>query len=217
MRPVAYVINLDRRKDRWSNINRLWSAYFDLVRVPAITAFENKKPNGALGCKLSHLMLAEKYLREHDTVLVLEDDAEPTKQFEMVGFNCICEAKRFFAEWDYVNFGPFLDLTALKLPTATLSESPSRYFYKASYTHNTHMVMYNDKSLRILKQSVRSTVPVDMFLGAHCRNQWVPIHLLARQYQSESDIRKPHADQHTWFDRSEELLTEYSKTVKAST
>lgn len=216
MRSTAYVINLDRRKDRWSHINQLWSAYFDLVRVPAVTAFEGSHPNGAMGCKLSHIMLAEKRLKEHDTVLVLEDDAEPTKHFEMIGVSCIFEARRFAGEWDYVNFGPFLDLTPLKLPKATLSKSPSDFFYKASYTHNTHMVMYNQKSLRILRQSVRSTLPVDMFLSLHCREQWVPIHLLARQYDSVSDIRKPHADQHTWYDRSEEMLTEHSKTVKAS-
>lgn len=216
MRTVAYVINLDRRKDRWSNMNRLWSVYFDLVRVPAVTAFADRKPDGAIGCKLSHLMLAEKHLREHDSVLVLEDDAEPTKWFEMVGLGYIHDAKRFENEWDYVNFGPFLDLSPLKMPTAVLSECPSKMFYRASYTHNTHMVMYNQKSLRVLRQSARSALPVDMFLGSRCRDQWVPIHVLAKQYESESDIRKPHKDQHLWYDRSEEMLTEHSKTVKAS-
>lgn len=217
MRPIAYVVNLEHRKDRWSNANRLWSGYFDLVRVNAVVAFEGKKLNGAMGCKLSHLMLAEKYLKEHDTILVLEDDAEPTKQFEMIGPPCIFDAKRFFAEWDYINFGPFLDLTSLKLPKSELSDCPSKFFYKASYTHNTHMVMYNERTLRILKQSIRSTLPVDMFLGSHCRNQWVPIHLLARQYESKSDIRKPHAGQYSWYDRTEEMLTNHSRTVKAST
>jgi GR25 family glycosyltransferase involved in LPS biosynthesis len=208
---IAYVINLDRRKDRWERVQRLWSPYFDLRRVPATEVTDNGIKNGAFGCKLSHIHVAEKYLKAEDSIIVLEDDAEPTKWFQEIGNACINSARHFIDEWDYINCGAFLDLKPIGLTCATLSKSPSCYFFKSTYSHNTHMVMYNKKTKPILQASIRSLLPVDMFLGKKAKNQWVPIHLLATQDNSPSDIRKPHKDQHLWYGLSERILEQAVK------
>ena len=74
----AYVINLNKRPDRWENIQKSFkNSSIELIRLPAI---ENKK--GHIGCGLSFLK-AVKYAKKHSmkTILILEDDNKPLERF----------------------------------------------------------------------------------------------------------------------------------------
>lgn len=208
MKQTAYVINLDRRPDRWLRTQALWSPWLDLIRVPAV----DMPGNGALGCKLSHCQLAESLLSNADMVLILEDDSTPLPAFKKIGLACIEEAQAHVNDWDWINGGAFTDLSKIGLPRAELSPSPSRLFVCASYAHNTHFCLYNRRTLPILKASLDSPVPVDMFLAREATEKWIPFRLLATQTDSESDIRRPFPDQHLWYDDTERMLEQFRPT-----
>lgn len=204
---TAYVINLDRRTDRWERAQQLWSPFFNLVRVSAVET----TGNGARGCKESHVMIADKYLRDSEMIIVLEDDSVPSPAFEVYGARIIDEAIKHLLSWDYINLGPFIDLSVIGMPCAVLSKTDSSLFLRTDYSHNTHFVLYNQRSLPILNQSLHSPLPVDMFLGKHAASQWVPLKVMAVQDRSPSDIRKPFEGQWEWFTLSEQLIERFVK------
>jgi len=210
MKPVAYVLNLDRRPDRWEACQRLWEPWFDLVRISAI----DLPGNPAGGCKLSHRMVAIQMLEKEPTVLILEDDSEPTPWFEKIGMECIEEAKGCAYKFDYVNCGPYLDLTAIGCGRAALLETTSRRFLRTNLSHQTHMVIYNHESLRLIEKSLKSILPLDMFLGRYAKCQLVPIRLLATQSDSPSDIPKPLVDPKALYALSEKMLEEAAPNVE---
>ena len=75
---VAYVINLDKRKDRWAKIKeRFNDSSISLERVSAV---EHVK--GHTGCGLSFMKVV-KYAKENNlkTVLIFEDDNKPLEGF----------------------------------------------------------------------------------------------------------------------------------------
>lgn len=201
IRPVAHVINLDRRPDRWLDCQQAWSPFFDLVRFPAVD-----DAKGARGCKLSHVRLAEHVLADHAFLLVLEDDATPTPAFARLGLDCLAQAQQHLFDWDCCLLGAFLDLSPIRLKRATLTPTDSPLFLKSDYGHNTHAVLYNHRSLPLLQASLTSPLPVDMWIGSNAHDLWVPVRTLARQSFSQSDIREPFPNQHKLYDLSDERL-----------
>lgn len=87
----TYVINLDRRPERWQAFCESWPhdwPYSPPVRVSAVDSQLCPAPSwwtpgqGAWGCLRSHLMLIEQSLNRGDNcVLILEDDAVPCEDF----------------------------------------------------------------------------------------------------------------------------------------
>lgn len=207
-KPIAYVINLDRRKDRWQRTQQLWSPFFELVRCSAVDL-----PDGARGCKLSHCQYAAGALARDTIAIILEDDAIPTPEMGALGMAYIAEAhwhnNGTVNDWDAINLSPLLDLSAIGLPRAELFLTESPLFLRCSYSHSTNMVLYNHRSLPILRDSLTSQLPVDMFLTRNCSSQWTPRRLLATQSFEDSDIRKPFKDQHSWYAKSAEMLEAY--------
>lgn len=180
----AYCINLDRRPERWARTQELWSPYFDLVRVSAV----DTPSNGAIGCKGSHNLTAEKALQHSNVGIILEDDAVPTEHFNRIGMECIDEAIAHVNEWDVIFCGPYLDLRPVGMARASLSKTLSPMFLGASYAHQTHFMLYNDKSLPLLGASLGSNLPIDMFIARSNARKWIPIRLLATQADGESDV-----------------------------
>tara|TARA_R110000824_G_scaffold185608_7_gene366598 strand:- start:2070 stop:2717 length:648 start_codon:yes stop_codon:yes gene_type:complete len=93
---AVYCINLDRRPDRWEQFKNLWDGLgIDIQRFPAVDArnltyeegtyrdndeFHNKS---SIGCALSHVQVMERSVYSgHKEILVLEDDAQPCKNFK---------------------------------------------------------------------------------------------------------------------------------------
>lgn len=204
-KPIAHVINLARRPERWQRTQELWSPWLELVRFPAIDVPDN----GALGCKKSHYQLASTLLTElqaEEIAVILEDDNLPSEWMWKIGSRCIEEAKQHVAEWDFVNCSPLLDLTPIHMPCATLSPTVSPLFLRASYAHQTNFMIYNRRSLPLLKASLNSNLPIDMWIARHAECLWVPVRLLSTQDDSASDIRAPFPGQSTWYDLTRKQL-----------
>ena len=75
---TAYVINLDTRQDRMEKIMNHFNGKLNLKRFNAI-----KDKEGWKGCGMSHVAIVQKAKDEGlPTVLVIEDDCEPTEHFD---------------------------------------------------------------------------------------------------------------------------------------
>lgn len=117
----TFVINLKNRTDRWDKIqNDFKNTKLELIRYPAVHGKELKAEeikkmttpfcnnfcsSGMIGCWLSHYNLW-KYIVKHnlDNVLILEDDAEPVKNFNE---KLIKYWKDVPENWDIVYIGCF--------------------------------------------------------------------------------------------------------------
>lgn len=80
---IAFLINLDRRKDRWSAFEKnSVNLNFEIKRFTAVDALELNdsdlySPPPVAACWMSHQEVAKKFLETHAThCLVLEDDVE---------------------------------------------------------------------------------------------------------------------------------------------
>lgn len=186
MKTTAYVINLDRRPDRWARMQELWSEWFELVRWSAV----DMPGKGAEGCKRSHVTLAESVLATEDMVIVLEDDAIPTKRFKEFGTLLLEEAQEHLEAWDYINCGPCLDPKFTGRTFTRISPARSGGFFWVDFSYRTHFVLYNRRSLPLLLATLDSETELDLHLGHNARNQWVPRHVLAVQAEGVSDIHK---------------------------
>jgi hypothetical protein len=183
-------------------MQEIWSPWFQLVRIPGVYL----PGNGAAACKMSHRMIAAHFLQEQNPIIVMEDDNTPLPAFEKMGAILIEEAKCHCTDWDYVNLSPWLDLSVISMTRANLSPSPSPLFLKSNYSHNTNFVIYNRRSLYLLNTAMKNPLPLDVFLGWHAVDQWVPIKLLAMQDDSPSDIPKPNVNPKALYRLTEEML-----------
>jgi len=184
-------------------MQRRWSPFFEIVRIPGVYL----PGNGAAGCKLSHQMVANHFLETEHLIPVLEDDAVPTTHFKEIGMDCIADARKYIDEWRIVNLGPYLDVTIIPgLGRANLKPTKSKYFLGASYSQQTHFMLYNRKSIPILQEALRSSLPLDIYIGRMLNEVWVPIRLLATQDDSPSDIPKPNVNASELYTISERML-----------
>lgn len=70
-----YIINLDKREDRWSKVQKVVEHFSPSTKYTRIPAVEMQP--GWKGCYASHIKFLEKMLEDgHERALVLEDDAE---------------------------------------------------------------------------------------------------------------------------------------------
>lgn len=205
MKTKAFVINLEKRPDRWARCQSLWSHWFDLVRVSAV----DRPDNPAMGCKLSHQKVAIQHASE-GVAIVLEDDAVPTNAWPVIGMDCIEAATERVDEWHLANLGPFLDVSGHR---AVLEPVSTPLWWRASFALQTHFMLYSHRSWDVLNNAVYSSLPLDVYIGqfaqTHARrlsHLWVPCALLATQDNSVSDIGQSPKDQSYWYQRSEQLL-----------
>ena len=129
----AYVINLDKRPDRWQKMQEDWKD-FNLIRVSAV-----EDNIGFVGCAKSHLSLV-KYAKDNNMpyILVLEDDATPTKHFKTYWKRCLNYLDDHSDEWDIFNGGP------VAIYKNTIKKLTS-HFYKTDSALAIHFVIYNKK------------------------------------------------------------------------
>ena len=95
----AYVINLDKRTDRWEQVqDRFKGSSFVLERVSAV-----EDPNGYLGCSLSFQKVVQMAKDNNlESVLIFEDDNKPLGDYE-TRWNTVktwCDANN---DWDIIN------------------------------------------------------------------------------------------------------------------
>ena len=90
MKPNAYCINLDRKRENYDGVCERFSKYLNLQRVSAVDAIEhNIRARCKALCRSNELI----FNRDHSEpyVIILEDDVIPTEQFDaqwenIVGF-----------------------------------------------------------------------------------------------------------------------------------
>lgn len=80
-----YIVNLDRRTDRWSEVTSMLNRYgIDMSRVERISAVPH--PIGSVGCALSHVtIMCRAQAAKYRTILVLEDDADLMQPLDRIG------------------------------------------------------------------------------------------------------------------------------------
>jgi len=157
----AYVINLDKRKDRWKQMKIDWKDYdIKLIRVSAIEDIVGK-----VGCAKSHLKII-KYAKKKKLpyVLVLEDDAIPTTNFKELWNNCLEFNETHNGKFDLFNGGPTV---AFKKYTKKLTN----IFYKTDSLWGAHFILYNEKcydkvlSWENLLEQEEDRPPIDVFIS----------------------------------------------------
>ena len=117
----TYVLNLDRRPDRWDNFRKSAKTieFLNYERFSAVDGsrlkstpqlqriFDGNDYNmkvGAVGCAMSHFkMYIELMNSEYDCFLILEDDIEVARDFDVKLLHLCNELKN--VEWDLVFLG----------------------------------------------------------------------------------------------------------------
>lgn len=116
----TFVVNLDRRPDRWKKFTENKELDFlnyqrysavdgeKLISTPQLQQiFENNDYNmrrGMVGCFMSHIVLYTQLINSNDEVyLILEDDLEVTKDFKMKFEHLLSLLKQ--KEWDFCFIG----------------------------------------------------------------------------------------------------------------
>ena len=183
----AYVINLATRPDRWEQMKRKWSKYFNLIRVDAIptdpddTRTKTAKATEALGW--THMKLLMDVKRQGlKTILILEDDAIPENNW----FDKWTEIKSFLDsnlnDWDVFNGGAhFLrDYYAFKKLTRTL-------LIDGRFACASHFMYLNLNAFDKFWMWPNTPVDVDQF---YCNNfkMYCSYPILAKQADGPSDI-----------------------------
>lgn len=107
----AYVINLDKRIDRWENIQKQWNSvpFVHLQRVSAVEHYFSPQHNHTVnGCGVSHLQTIQLAFEEQTSsniIFVLEDDAVPHASFNDIFPEIYQWANDHMDEWDIIILG----------------------------------------------------------------------------------------------------------------
>jgi GR25 family glycosyltransferase involved in LPS biosynthesis len=119
----TYVINLDRRPDRWEKFEKI-SQCIDFLKYERFSAidgsklkstpqlqriFDNNDYNmrpGIVGCAMSQIKLYIELIKSDiDMFFILEDDVEFTNDFKKKFFHIIFNANKIDKDWDIIFLG----------------------------------------------------------------------------------------------------------------
>jgi glycosyl transferase, family 25 len=191
----AYVINLDRRPDRWEQLQKDWVDYpeLNLIRVSGV-----EYDPGRVGCARSHLKLV-KYAKDHKMpyILVLEDDARPTQHFKKLWKRCLTYLDNHQDEWDIFNGGT--SMVSLSKGTA---EKLTKIMFKSDWAYGLQFVIYNEKcydkilTWEDIPGKLEDRPPIDVFYTNIFINliTYAVFPFIAVQRQGNSDILNVYTD-----------------------
>jgi hypothetical protein len=207
MKPVAWIVNLDRRTDRWSAMVEKWSDTFELKRVPAVDGAA-RRLSPELCCKLSHFLLFDELKKTPAEIRwfpVLEDDVFKTEQWTTM-WPQICEFlnSRREQDWDFISLDPFLHFDAHG------ARPYGHGFVEINKFRNTGFILY---SRRFIEKFERKTEPItgaiDMtFTHSPRWRKLTPSRLCVRQEPDTlSDINgRVNSHRQGFWDKTEEIL-----------
>lgn len=199
--PNIYCVNLDSRPDRWEEAQiefKKIGIENDVKRFSAI-----KHPNGATGCKQSHLnIIKEAKELNLDNVLIFEDDLF----FVQTDLKMISDALNELntLDWELFYFGATLCPHRGKITPVT------QHIVKTNFAFTTHAYAINNTMFDFILNKGPNFPIIDVF---YC-NQVVrrgksfiinPMSCIQRE--SYSDIEKHHADY--WW-----MLKTFNKLLK---
>lgn len=197
----AFVINLDKRTDRWYQIKKLFkNSSINLIRVSAI-----KKNDGHLGCGLSFMKIV-RYAKENNlkSVLIFEDDNMPLDNFDSRWLTIKKWLDNNLDKWEIYNGGArFLDWQTYNKKVPNINNYDVKLFHKINHNEylfkndlivstNWMYINFNcyDKLLKWLdiQTNIRFLVPIDQYINNSKNFNCVfSIPQLALQYNSKSD------------------------------
>jgi hypothetical protein len=207
MKPRAWVVNLDRRPDRWTDMQRKWSDVFDMERVSAVDgAARNLRPD--LCCKMTHFLLFDTLKKVGPEVRwfpILEDDVLPTEAWSTLWPQiCAWLDADTDQQWDFITMDPFLQFDAHN------ARPYSSLFAEIDKFRSTGFIIY---SRRFIERFDRKAEPIvgaiDMtFTHSPRWKKLTPVRLCARQEpESFSDINcRVNTHRTEFWDNTEKIL-----------
>ena len=199
-----YVINLDRRTDRWTELEGEWKGVFKLTRVSAV-----ETSPGGVGCTLSHIKVCEEAKARGDPyVLVWEDDCTPRNRhpraIKALWDEVLPTLAKHRDKWDII-----LGATSAAYKGATrnpLLSTPNVTVYDLPHGFTTHWTMYNESSYdKMIEWKAVREPQNDVYMFQHFRIK-VVMPFLAEQRPSYSDLVNEDTNYHHMFERTEEQL-----------
>jgi GR25 family glycosyltransferase involved in LPS biosynthesis len=108
MKPVAWVINLDRYPQNWARMQKDWGELFDLRRVSAIDG-RAMGIQSIRAAKRSHLqVMAECLKTDAPYHIIMEDDVYPTRAWGDHWHTVEAFLQSGRADWDIITMDPLL-------------------------------------------------------------------------------------------------------------
>jgi GR25 family glycosyltransferase involved in LPS biosynthesis len=157
-------INLERRKDRWAEMNKQFSKHgLEVIRINAVNGnpmgwtrgkdFPGNK-DGALGCTASHVNVY-KMAKENGwkSVLIIEDDCEFIDNLNSVFEKAISTLPE---DWDLLYFGG----THRTKRGQFIPESINEYFVKGKRILTTHCYAVKDTMYDVILNRVLEKEPL---------------------------------------------------------
>lgn len=182
-----YIINLDRRTDRWDTVSQELRKTGIADRTERISGIDNG--NAKLGCTLSHLKALEKAI--HDEALrplILEDDVHFFDGWD----DTLKKAIHLLPEdWDLFYLGYNFDPAATGDPATFVNPN----FLHIHYCLAAHAYSVNQKSLMKIRDELAGkmsaeTPPDAIYASVAKRYRYYGIYpMIAGQSKSYSDIQ----------------------------
>jgi len=215
----VYCINLDKRSDRWLRCLQQFERYDFTAKRFSGVEYKNKNLNkiicGRIGCWLSFYgVLVESYLKNHKSVLILEDDfkiIDPPNQFNEKIKNCYDELPE---NWDLF----YLSAYYVKGYDFEPVEKFSNNLIKAKTAFCCHCIAISEKGIKNLLalmpeisceknaiDLIKEYDGLDWFLVREAQqilNCYGAKRLLISQYPSFSDIENTHVDGSYHYNKS---------------
>lgn len=179
-----YILNLDRRHDRWQKIVK----QLDIAQISKAVRFSaiDKQP-GWIGCFESHLAILQTALdNKARNVLILEDDAELYHDWNVIWQSAV---KQIPDNWDMLYLGFNLNPDT-NLPPPFISH----HLLHLNDVLTTHAYAVNGKYMPDLinniKASIGSSTPIDVVYAkqTHSINAYGVHPIIFKQAPSKSDI-----------------------------
>ncbi len=185
-----YCVNLDRRPDRWEKMTKQFCEHD--IKVHRFAAVDGSKLEGvpsywssALGCSASHIKILERAIEEnHETVIVLEDDAQLHPEFKNMVEHGM---KQLPHDWKMCYLGgsntqvptKFSDNIAVCKETLSTTGYLIKVDFARDYILPAILAEYQVKEIDAIFRDVQKLVPIHIFNPR-----------IVYQYEDFSDIQQ---------------------------
>jgi len=206
-----YVINLEKRKDRWEKIKKRFDR-FNLIRIEAI-----EDNNGAIGCFKSHQKCIQEAKNNNlKKILVIEDDCD-TMNLSIDEFIVIIEKINDFLEsfdnWNiFFGAGNKIKLEHIieKIPSSQFNytnvENKTFQIYNTTFLKSSHLVWYNYSIYDwLLNLNPDIDYPIDKVWHGKF-NSLIIVPFITTQIDDYSDIEKKQCSYNQSLKRYERIL-----------
>lgn len=144
----TFIINLDKRKDRWKEMKQVWTLDEHTFRFPALkhgqySPFLNRKI--VHGCASSHLSIIS--ICRGKPCIVLEDDADPEPD---ISLQTLRESFQYLSSWDLINFGTSTISGLHHQHFGAVRFLANTKFLQTKITSTTHCMGYNGSMLNYI-------------------------------------------------------------------